>query len=89
MFSYVPLTWMRRPQLELWGGRPLSVVVRVKAYSARSEWLRGEEERSSPVFGLREKRSARGPVGTETQRRTVRCLPSITHSLACLIPHSF
>lgn len=43
------------------GGSPLSVAVTVSVYSARSEWLRGDDERSSPVFGFREKRSALGP----------------------------
>lgn len=50
-----------REQEALRGGSPLSVAVAVRAYSARSERLRGDEERSSPVFGFKEKRSALGP----------------------------
>lgn len=56
---------MVREQEVLRGGSPLSVAVTVKVYSARSEWLRGDDERSSPVFGFKEKRSALGP-GTDT-----------------------
>lgn len=44
------------------GGRPLSVAVTVRAYTACSEWLSGDDERSSPVFVFKEKRSALGPV---------------------------
>lgn len=52
---------MVREQEVLRGGSPLSVAVTVRVYSARSEWLRGDDERSSPVFGFKEKRSALGP----------------------------
>lgn len=48
------------------GGSPLSVAVTVSMYSARSEWLRGDDERSSAVFGFKEKRSALGP-GTKPE----------------------
>ena len=54
---------MAREQEVLRGGSPLSVAVTVSAYSARSEWLRGDDERSSPVFGFKENRSALGPGG--------------------------
>lgn len=50
------------------GGSPLSVAVTVRVYSARSEWLRGDDDRSSPVFGFKEKRSALGP-GRDTESR--------------------
>lgn len=52
---------MVREQEVLRGGSPLSVAVTVSAYSARSEWLRGDDERSSPEMGFKEKRSALGP----------------------------
>ena len=47
--------------LELIGGDPRSEADTVSVYSAFSEDLRGEAERSSPVFGFREKRSALTP----------------------------
>lgn len=47
------------------GARPRSEAVTMKLYSAQSDWLRGEAERSSPVVGLRVKRSALGPEGPE------------------------
>lgn len=56
------LTWTVREQEVLRGGRPLSVAVTVRAYTACSEWLSGDDERSSPVFVFKEKRSALGPV---------------------------
>lgn len=49
-------------QVELRPGEPWSAAVTVKAYSARSIHLRGEEALSSPVVGLRVKRSARAPA---------------------------
>ena len=52
---------MASEQEVLRGGSPLSVAITVRVYSARSEWLRGDDERSSPVFGFKEKRSALGP----------------------------
>lgn len=48
------------------GGSPLSAAVTVSMYSARSEWLSGDDERNSPVLGFKEKRSALGP-GEERQ----------------------
>jgi len=54
---------MVREQEALRGGSPLSVAVTVREYSARSEWLRGDDERSSPVIAFKEKRSALGPLG--------------------------
>lgn len=48
-------------QVELRPGEPWSAAVTVKAYSARSDHLSGEAALSSPVVGLREKRSALGP----------------------------
>lgn len=48
-------------QVELRPGVPWSAAVAVKAYSARSAHLRGEAALSSPVVGLREKRSALAP----------------------------
>lgn len=56
---------MVREQEVLRGGSPLSVAVTVSVYSARSEWLRGDDERSSPEIGFKEKRSARGPRKVE------------------------
>ena len=63
---------MHRVVEELWGGRPRSVAVTVKEYSALSECSRGEDERSSPVEGLREKRSALGPREGERGRERER-----------------
>lgn len=48
-------------QVELRPGVPWSAAVTVRAYSARSTHLRGEAVLSSPLVGLREKRSALGP----------------------------
>lgn len=48
------------------GGSPLSAAVTVSMYSARSEWLSGDDERNSPVLGFKEKRSALGP-GKDSQ----------------------
>lgn len=53
------------------GGSPLSVAVTVRVYSARSEWLRGDDDRSSPVFGFKEKRSALGPGRDRESKRSV------------------
>lgn len=55
------LTWTVREQEVLRGGSPLSAAVAVSVYSARSEWLSGDDERNSPVLGFKEKRSALGP----------------------------
>lgn len=49
-------------QVELRPGEPWSAAVTVKAYSARSIHLRGEAALSSPVVGLRVKRSALAPA---------------------------
>lgn len=38
----------------------------MKSYSAFSALFRGEEERSSPVFGFKEKRSALEPLKART-----------------------
>lgn len=54
-------TWIRSWQVELRPGVPWSAAVTVKAYSARSAHLRGEAVLSSPLVGLREKRSALEP----------------------------
>lgn len=61
---------MVREQEVLRGGCPLSVAVTVSEYSARSEWLRAEDECSSPEFGFREKRSALGPSEEENMHLT-------------------
>lgn len=55
------LTCMSKAAEELWDGAPRSVAMTVKLYSAFSARLRGDEERSSPVFGFKEKRSALEP----------------------------
>lgn len=54
-------TCIRSWPVELRPGVPWSAAVTVKAYSARSDHLRGEAVLSSPLVGLKEKRSALGP----------------------------
>ena len=54
-------TCNRSWQVELRPGVPWSAAVTVKMYSARSAHLRGEAVLSSPLVGLREKRSALEP----------------------------
>lgn len=54
-------TCIRIWQVELRPGVPWSAAVTVKAYSARSAHLRGEAVLSSPLVGLKEKRSTLGP----------------------------
>lgn len=56
-------TCTRSWQVELRPGVPWSAAVTVKLYSARSAHLKGEAVLSSPLFWLREKRSALGPSG--------------------------
>ena len=78
----VELTWIWREQEELLGGRPLSVAVTTRLYSPLSDWLRGEEERRSPVLGSKVKRSALGPGGHKVRG-------SWGHlEIAQLFPHS-
>lgn len=56
------ITWICRRQVELSPGVPWSAAVTMKAYSDRSPQLRGEAVFSSPVMGLRVKRSALAPT---------------------------
>ena len=63
VLQVVVLTCIWRGQEELLGGRPRSVAVTTRLYSPLSDWLRGEEERRSPVLGSKVKRSALGPGG--------------------------
>lgn len=53
------------------GGSPLSAAVTVSMYSARSEWLSGDDECSSPVLGFKEKRSALGPAKNRQKLESV------------------
>lgn len=55
-------TCICRRQVELSPGVPWSAAVTMKVYSARSAHLRGDAAFSSPVIGLRVKRSALAPI---------------------------
>lgn len=55
-------TCICRRQVELSPGVPWSAAVTMKVYSDRSAHLSGEAAFSSPVIGLRVKRSALAPV---------------------------
>ena len=68
VLQVVVLTCIWRGQEELLGGRPRSVAVTTRLYSPLSDWLRGVEERRSPVLGSKVKRSALGPGGSRGQR---------------------
>lgn len=57
------LTCICSRQVELSPGEPWSAAVTTKAYSDRSPQLRGAAVLSSPVTGLRVKRSALAPAG--------------------------
>lgn len=56
------ITCMCRRQVELSPGVPWSAAVTMKVYSERSPQLRGKAVFSSPVTGLRVKRSALAPT---------------------------
>lgn len=58
----IVFTSICRRQVELSPGVPWSAAVTMKVYSDRSAQLRGEAVFSSPVTGLRVKRSALAPI---------------------------
>lgn len=62
-------TCICRRQVELSPGVPWSAAVTMKVYSDRSAHLRGEAAFSSPVIGLRVKRSALAPITKVKSRK--------------------
>lgn len=60
--STAVFTCICRRQVEVSPGVPWSAAVTMKVYSDRSAHLRGEAAFSSPVIGLRVKRSALAPI---------------------------